>query len=197
MAITDTSNTICNEALALMGNNSPQVSGEAPNFDNSPAGIAAKNLYTSCVAAVARSFEYDFARTQVALDPTGNSAPFALGFTHEYFYPPLAVEIWQIVNPFNTDENNPLPTNWSVGNTITGSGANQVQSKVIWTTIGAAKAVLNNNPLPQVWDSLFREAVVQRLASEFAMALAGRPETEDNLMRAAGQTAGIAMSRDG
>jgi|SRR6185312_928143 len=197
MAATDTSNTIVREALSLMGNNSPQVTGEAPTFDNSPAGVAAQNLYTPCVAAVMRSFEFDFARTQETLTASGNTGPFAMGFALEYLYPPLAVEIWQINDPANTDLNNPLPTNWVVGNTIVGAGLNAAQKKVIWTDIAAATGTFNNNPVPSVWDPLFKEAVVRRLASEFAMALAGRPETEQNLLSSSAQAGALAQTRDG
>lgn len=197
MAATDTSNTVCNQALSLMGNNAPQVTGEAPTFDDSPAGVAAQNLYTPCVAAVMRSFEYDFARTQQALTVSGNTAPFAMGFSREYLYPPLAVEIWQVNDPSNTDLNNPLPTNWVVGNTIVGTGPSAAQKKVIWTDIAAATGTFNNNPLPSVWDSMFKEAVVRRLASEFAMALAGRPETEANLLQSGAQAGALAQTRDG
>lgn len=193
MAAGDTSNTIVNQALSLMGDNAPTVSGEYPTFDNSPAGVAAQNLYGPCVAAVARSFEFDFARKSATLAASGNAAPFPMGFSQEYIYPVLSVEVWQIVDPHNTDLNNPLPTNWSVGNaTVSGQ-----QTKVIWTDVEDAVAVYNNNPLPSVWDSTFREAVVRRLASEFAMALRGAPETEQNMLQSSNQAAGVAMSRDG
>jgi len=81
---------VVNEPLALMGNSSPEVTGKAPTFDNSPVGIAARNLYTPCVAAVARSFEYGFPRSQQALMATGNTSPVAMGFPDEYIYPPHA-----------------------------------------------------------------------------------------------------------
>ena len=38
-------------------------------------------------------------------------------------------------------------------------------------------AIFNNNPGPDVWDPLFREAVARLLASVLAMAIAGRPDT--------------------
>ncbi len=193
MAAGDTSQTIVNQALSLMGDNAPQVTGEYPDFDDSPAGVAAANLYGPCVAAVARSFEFDFARGSASLAASGNVAPFPMGFTREYIYPAQAVEIWQVIDPSNDNLNNPLPTNWSVGNTVV-SG---VQRRVIWTSVVAATVLFNNNPLPSTWDDLFRETVVRRLASEFAMALAGRPETEQNMLQSSNQAAGAAMSRDG
>lgn len=176
-----------------MGGNAPEVTGEYPDFDDTPAGVAAANLYGPCVAAVARSFEYDFARSQENLTTTGNAGPFPMGFTREYRYPAAAVEIWQVIDADNDNLNNPLPTNWVVGNAV----VNGVQRRVIWTSVTSAKALINNNPLPSVWDDLFRETVVRRLASEFAMALAGRPETEANLLQSSGATAAVAQSRDG
>jgi hypothetical protein len=193
----DTTNTIVNEALMLMGDNAPLVSGEAPNFDDSPAGVAAKFLYTPCVAAVMRSFEWDFARAQVTLAVSGNSAPFPMGYDHEYLYPPLAVEIWQVNAPTIADPNNPLPTNWDVGNAVVGAGPSAAQTKVIWTDVASAIAIVNNNPLPQVWDYSFRDAAVRRLASAFAIALAGRPETAQQMMDSGNMAAALAAQRDG
>lgn len=194
-----TTNTadIVNEALSLMGNNSPQVTGQAPTFDSSPAGVAAAALYTPCVAAVMRAFEYDFSRTQSALKVSGNGAPFSLGFSFEYLYPALALEIWQILDPSNMDANNPLPTDWVIGNTIVGTGALAVVTKVIWTNIAGALAVYDNNPPPSVWDYTFRDAAVRRLASAFSTALAGRPETAQVMLDSGNLAAALAAQRDG
>lgn len=188
---------IVNEALMLIGDNAPVVTGQAPTFDDSPAGVAAFYLYTPCVAAVMRSFEWDFARARVTLQATGNVGPFPMGFGYEYVYPALAVEIWQVDNPLNIDPNNPLPTNWDVGNAIVGAGPAAAQTKVIWTDIANATATVNNNPVPAVWDFTFRDAAVRRLASAFAIALAGRPETAAQMMDSGNMAAALAAQRDG
>ena len=185
-----TSNDIVNQALQMMGNNAPTVTGNAPTFDTSPAGKAAALLYAPCVAYVARQFEWDFARTTVALTPSGNAAPAP--WTQEYLYPPAAVQIWQLKPATLADPNDPLPTNWVRGNVlVTGT-----QTSVIWTDVASAVAIYNDNPGPNVWDPGFREAVVRLLASEFAIALAGRPDTSLVLFQTAGQVGGAARSRD-
>ena len=175
----------------LMGDNQPPVTGNAPTFDSSPAGIAASFLYNPCVQAVARQHEYDFSRNQVTLVASGNSGPFPAGFPLEYVYPTNGIQVWQITPAVQTDLNNPLPTNWVVGNTVV-SG---VQTKVIWTDVAAAVALFNNAPGPPVWDPSFREAVVRLLAAEMAMAIAGRPETSSFYTQTAQAASAIAAAR--
>lgn len=186
-----TSNSVANEALQMMGGNSAPISGNYPSFDSSASGIAASYLYGPCVAAVGRQFEFDFGRATGALTVTGNVAPFP--WAYEYIYPTAALEIWQVMPGTLADTNNPLPTNWTVGNTLVAA----VQTKVIWADLVNARAVYNNNPDPSIWDALFHQAVVRLLASEFAIALGGRPETSSVLLNSAGVFSGAAMTRDG
>lgn len=176
MTMAVTSNQIVNQAIQLIGNNQTPVTGNAPNFDTSTAGKAAAFLYGPCIQTVARQFGWDFARNSVALTVTGNTAPFP--WTQEYSYPTNGVEVWQLMPASLADPNNPLPVRWSVGNTLVSA----VQTKVIWSNLAAARAAYNNNPTESTWDPLFREAVVRLLASEMAMATAGRPETSQNLL---------------
>lgn len=172
-----TSNDIANQALQLIGDNQPPVTGLAPTFDSSPAGLALAQLYAPAVATVAREWGWDFARNSVALAPSGNVAP--LGWLFEYLYPANGIELWQLVPPpAATDANNPQPINWSVANNVVAG----TQKKVIWTNVPGALAVYNNNPSEATWDPLFREAVVRLLASELAMAIAGRPDTAGMLL---------------
>lgn len=186
---------VVNQAIYLMGDRQkvPPVTGVSPTFDSSVVGVAAQYLYAPCVAAVARSFEWDFARRSIALVASGNAAPFPMGFTLEYAYPSNGIEIWQIRPASRTDLNNPLPVNWSVGNTLVSA----TQTKVIWTDVPAAVAIYNNNPTEDVWDAGFREAVARRLASEFALALAGKPETSQALLESGTLAAQLARLRDG
>jgi hypothetical protein len=149
-----TSNNIANQAIQLIGDNQPEVSGLAPNFDNSPAGIALQVWYYPCVQTVARQFEFDFARSNVALATSGNVAPYP--WSYEYVYPANAVEIWQLLPPAQTDPNDPLPVNWTVGNTLVSGN----QQRVIWSNLQNALANVNNAPDENSWDSLFREATV-------------------------------------
>lgn len=174
-----TSQDIANQAIILIGNNQPLVTGNAPNFDNSAAGQALQELYAPCVATVARQFGWDFARKTVALSLTGNAAPFP--WTYEYSYPGT-IELWQVLPPTLADPNNPGPINWDVGNAIV-SG---VQTRVVWSNLQNALGTYNNNPTENAWDSLFREAVVRLLASELAMAIGGKPETAQNYLQSGG-----------
>lgn len=181
---------VVNEALQQMGGNVKPVTGSAPDFDTSASGIAAKFLYNPCVAFVARSFEWDFARFQGALTLSGNAAP--AGYAYEYLFPEDAIQIWQIRPAVVADANDPLPTTWERGNTLV-SGT---QTAVIWTDVQNAIAIYNNNPSPTIWDPGFREAVVRLLASEFALALGGRPGTSQVLLSASAMMGEIAKSRD-
>lgn len=181
---------VVNEALQMVGDNQPAVGGTAPNFDPSAAGIAAKNLYAPTVATVARLFEWDMARSTVALT-LGGTAPSPWAF--QYLYPTNGIEVWQIMPTTITDPNNPRPYNWVIANAVV-AGA---QKKVIHTNLAGALAVYNNNPGPDVWDATFRQAVVRLLASEFAMAVAGRPETSANLLESFNAFVNAAKGRGG
>jgi hypothetical protein len=183
------SNDIVNEAIQLIGDNQPLVTGNAPGFDSSPAGVAASKLYTPCVRTVARQFGWDFARNTVSLTLSGNPAPN--GWAYEYLYPSNGVELWQIQNPVHTDPNNPLPVNWNVCNTLVAN----VQTKVIQCSIANALGIYNNAPSEATWDPLFRETVVRLLSSELAMALEGRPDTAAAMLESAGRFEQVAENR--
>jgi hypothetical protein len=187
------SNAVANQAIALVGDNVPPVVGQAPNFDNgaTAAGAALSRLYTACYQTVAKEHGWDFVRNVFTLALTGNPAP--LGWAYEYAYPSAAIEIMQITPPTVADPNNPLPQNWDIGNTlVTG-----VQAKVIWSSLANAQAVVNNAPDEATWDVGVREAMVRLLASELAMALFGRPDTEASYLQSGGAFETIAESRPG
>ena len=189
MAIT--SNTVANQALALIGNNLGPVLGNAPTFDSSAAGLVLAELYAPAVRTVAKQFGWDFARNIVALTLSGNAGPFE--WAYEYLYPSNGVEIWQVLPNIAADVNNPLPVNWSIGNTIVGT----TQTKVIWTNQQNAQAWYNNAPTEATWDAGFQEAVVRLLASELAMALYGRPDTAEAYLQSGGSFETIAEGRMG
>lgn len=185
-----TSTDIANQALQFMGGNQPPVTGVAPTFDNSASGIALQKLYTPCVQTVARQFQFDFARNTAALTLSGNPAPFPWAF--EYIYPTNGVQVWQVMPMALSDLNNPLPINWDVANSIVAG----VQRRVIHTNLAAAQVVYNNAPGENAWDSLFREAVVRLLASELAMALAGKPDAAQQYLESGGAFESAAEGRD-
>ena len=111
------SSDIVNEALQLIGDDGPAVTGVWPNFDGSTNGNIAMLTYGPAVDAAMRAHNYDFARTVVALALSGNAAP--LGWAYEYLYPVSAIQLWQVTPPFPlADPNDPLPTRWNVGAAI-------------------------------------------------------------------------------
>ena len=185
-----TSNDIANEAIFLIGDNQPAVSGYAPSFDNSAAGQALQKLYAPCVATVMRQFGYDRARAQAALSLTGNTAPYP--FSYEYAYPAGCVQIWQLMPASLPDINNPLPQNWTVGNNIVAT----VQQPVIWTNLASAMAWFNNNPGENTWDALMREAIVRLLASELCLALEGKPDLSQSFLETGGAFQSLSETRD-
>ncbi len=194
MALTSTD--IVNQAIQLIGDDQPLVTGTAPGFDSSVAGKAAAQLYGLCVRAVGRQFGWDFARNQVTLTLTANVAP--LGYAHEYAYPmfggQVAIQIWQILPDLTAagvDLNNPVPVNWTVGNAIVSA----VQSKVIWTNVAAARALCNNNPSEATWDPLFQQSVVRLLASSMAMAIAGKPDVAESMLNSGSAFESIGETR--
>lgn len=171
---------IVNTALSMVGDRTPLVTGTAPTFDDSPAGKAAAQLYVPTVQTVGRLFEWDMARSTIALALSGNAAPFPWGL--EYLYPTNGIQVWQVMPSALVDPHNPLPVNWVEANAIVAA----TQRKVIHTeaSLTGALAVYNNNPGPDVWDPGFREAVEFLLASKFAESVAGKPETASNLLGA-------------
>lgn len=186
-----TSTQVVNRAIFQMGDDQPPVTGTLPNFDTSPAGIAAAQLYTSVVQTVGRQFGWDFSRNIAALSASGNSAP--TGYSYEYIYPSMGIEVRQLIPSAISDPNNPLPVNWTVGNVNVSS----VRTKVIWTNLASASAVFTNQPPEALWDAGFTEAVVRLLSSEMAMAIAARPETSRAQLEVAGEFERAAEQRDG
>jgi hypothetical protein len=182
---------IVNQAIQIYGNNQSPVTGSYPNFDTSVAGVAAKNLYGPCVKTVMRQFNWDFARFTTALVLSGNTAPEP--WAYEYLYPDDGIEIWQLMPDTLTDADDPAPINWTVANALVTS----VPTKVIWTDEVDARVVYSNFPIPTIWDAGFREAVVRLLASEMAMATAGKTDTGQKLMESAGSFENSAETRNG
>lgn len=186
-----TSTEVVNQAIMLMGDNQPLVTGTVQSgFDTSPAGIAAAILYTGVVQTVGRQFGWDFSRAIEPLQPTGEVAPWP--WQNEYYYPADAIQVWQLTPNNIVDPNNPLPVQFVIGNDVEAG----IAKKVIWTNLSNALAVYNNSPPESTWDPGFREAVVRLLASEMAMAIAGRPGTSEGLLQSGGAFETIAEGRD-
>lgn len=187
---TDPATDVVNEALAMVNQRDPLVTGVAPTFDNSPAGKMAQLIYEPTVQAVGRMFEWDMARRTVQLTPTGNAILYPVGWT-EYRYPTNGIQVWQLVPGTSFDEHDPRPVNWQVANAV----VNGDLVKVILTETEEPVAIYNNNPGPEVWDSIFRETVVRALAAKFAEGLSGRPETASYMLNTAGAFGQSGMKR--
>lgn len=186
-----TATDIVNRAIALMGDNQQAVTGVAPNFDTSAAGKAAAVLYDGVVKTIARQHGWDFARQSVTLSASGNTPP--VEWANEYLYPANGVQVWQLVPPTLADPNNPLPVTWAVGTAVVGSSV----KRVIWSNLSLATARFNGNPAdPSVWDPLFTEGVVRLLASEMAMAVAGKPATSQGLLESGAAFENLGEGRD-
>lgn len=184
------STDIANQAILLIGGNMPPVTGVPPNFDGSTAGRAAGALYGPCVATIARQNCWDFARKTATLVATGNNPPPNWAF--EYAYPTNAVQIWCLHPTLIADANNPLPLNWTTATAVVGG----IPVRVIHAQNANLQAVFNSNPPEAAWDSLFREAVVRLLASEMAMAIAGKPDVARSLLESANAFSNIGNERD-
>lgn len=198
---------IVNRAIGLIGDNQPLVTGSGnyptPTFDTSPAGLAASVIYVDAVNTMARQHSYDCLRKTLALVLTGRVAPFP--WAYEYQYPADMIQLWQIIPGsalppagnlapvWMLDNNDPKPTRWSVAtDTISG-----IVTKVILSNDAGALAVYGAMPNENVWDAGFTHTVVRFLASELAMAIAGRPETSARELQNTGQFAAMAQRRSG
>ena len=186
-----TATDIVNQAIQYIGNNQKPVTGTYPNFDTSVAGVAASYLYGPCVQTVMKQYGWDFGRTIAALTVSGNTAP--LPWTYEYLYPADGLTVLQLMPPSLTDKNNPAPIEWTVANV----GVTGTPTKIIWSNQITASAVYSNFPPPSVWDVGFREAVARLLASELAMAIAGKPDVSEKTLESAGAFEGAAEMRPG
>lgn len=187
-----TSTSVANEAILLIGNNQPLVTGVAPTFDGSTAGIALSQIYVPTVQELQRQFTWDASRRTVGLIPSGNAGPYPFGYTGEYIYPANGIEVWEIQPQVPVDLNDPLPSQWTVGNTLV-SGT---QTKVIWTSQTAPYATYNNSPSEATWDVGFLEAVVRAIAAKLAVAIAGKPDTAQYMAQSSMQAAAINKTRD-
>lgn len=186
-----TSQEIVNQAIQMMGDNQPAVTGQYPSFDSSPAGIALNKIYGPCVQTVGRQHGWDMARHTIALTPSAQTPP--VDWPYEYLYPTNGIQVWQIIPPTISDPNDPLPVNWIVANNIIGGQ----QQRVIHTSVQNALARYNNNPNENTWDALFREAVARLLASELLLAIAGRPESSQLMLQSGGAFETIGEGRQG
>jgi hypothetical protein len=175
-----TSTTIVNRALQEISAQAT-VTGTNPAFDGSAAGNAASILYTPSVQTLLRQTDYEFSRAVETLTPASIAPPLNWGYA--FNYPGDCIKIRQILPGTLSTNNDPQPITWDVITTFV-SGS---QARVICTNIPASTIVYTTNSVSESeWDSLFEETVVRYLASEFVMALGGRPDFSEKMLGVAG-----------
>lgn len=177
---------IGNRALELTGT---EVQISALN-DGTPEGNAVGVLYVPTVQLVLREVDPAFARRTLALVPSGAATPI-VPWSYEYLYPADCIRLRQ-VRPATSDDD-PEPVRAAVGLDIIAS----VATKVILTNQAGALAVYTSSSATESqWDSAFSEAVVRKLASPLAMALAGRPDFAKELLEEADRFAQLSETID-
>lgn len=176
---------IINRSLTEIAARQP-ITGAPPTYDNSPAALAAVQLYQPAVETLLRQQDFEFARVVAALTVAAGAPP--LGWTYQYAYPEPCLRVRQIV-PFVFDPNDPYPVTWDVGFAA--------GERVIWTNEVSAQIVFTTNAITEDdWDSLFTEQMVRYLGSMLAMPVGGRPDFSREMLGQAGGLGEAGRDRD-
>lgn len=140
--------------------------------DGSPTAAQINVVYAPTVQLMLRELDPDFARFTAQLLLAGATSPVP-PWAFEYAYPASCVRLRQIRPGSLADPNDPVPVRANVAFDIIAN----VPMKVILTNQVAALAVYTSSTVTEaIWDSVFTDAVVRRLANPLAMALSGRPD---------------------
>lgn len=164
--------------------------------DGSPEADAANIVYAPTVQLLLRELDPDFARktAALALSTSGPTVPWAF----EYTYPTDCVRLRQVRPPGSgtgalSDPNDPVPVRANVAF----NGDISSPAKVILTNQANALAVYTSSLVTEaIWDSVFTDAVVRRLANPLAMALSGRPDFAEKILMQSAQMAQTAEAVD-
>lgn len=185
MAAGSTDTTICNRALAeCVGRYT--LTGTAPNFDSSAAAQACALLYQPAWQMMLRQQDTEFSRRTVSLTAAGTPT---YPWSNAYQYPDDCLKIRSVV-PATWDPNDPQPVRWSEQDQVIAT----VPTRIILTNVPNAELVYTTSSVtPAIWDTNFEEAVVRFLASQLALAIAGRPDLSRTLL---GQAGSILQSGD-
>ena len=187
---------IVNRTLELTVRN-VQVTGVLPNFDSTPAGLAAGVLYPICRDLLLREMDPEFAwLVAQSLTPIA-AAPIA-PWLYEYEYPADCVRARQVAPPATgagalPDVFDPLP----VRGVAPFDPRPAVAQRVILTDQQNALLSYTANSIDESqWDAGFAEAMSRRLANPLAMALAGRPDFARELLAESERYAQLAMASE-
>jgi hypothetical protein len=175
--------SVVNEAL---GEISAQytVTGTLPDFDGSPAGVAAGLYYQPVIDLVLREQDWEFSRLTAPLSPSGIAV--VAPFTSSWAYPSDCVRVRQLA-PAAWNVNDPQPVRWSV--------QDNSDTRVIFSTLPQTVpptaypniVYSSNNVTVAQWDAIFKEAFVRMLASVTALALGGRPDLAREKLKEGGE----------
>lgn len=165
--------------------------------DGSPSAKAASVVYAPTVELLLRELDPDFARYSAAL--TISTAPTPVPpWAYEYLWPDDMLRLRQVRPPGSgtgslVDLNDPQPVRANVAFDIIAA----VSTKVILTNQVNAWAVYTTSLATEaVWDAVFTDAVVRRLANPLAMALSGRPDFAEKILEQSARMAQTAMAVD-
>ena len=180
---------VVNRALVEIAQGVPLASGNpGSNFDGSPNGVYAAQLYTGAVQMLLRQQDYEFSRTFVPLVPAVVLTP--PGWLNGFVYPAQALRIRQVLPPGSFDITDPQPVRWDVGFDGT--------QQVIWTSVATTDgAIITTSAVTEaMWDSMFTEQMVRYLGSQLAIPVAGRPDFSEKMLDWSGKIGGADMDRD-
>lgn len=212
--------SICNQALLEMGSQTTITSFQ----DGTPEAVAASVLYTPKVNMVSRGASWDFLRKTVALTllrvapqvqtttTPAYATPPPQPFLYEYAYPSDCLKL-RFMIPYITPPSSspPLTTGGNTGalsispNTsipfVVGVDydAQNNPIKVILTDLPLAQMVYTADlsQVPDLWDSLFLNAVTAVLATYFITALARNKAQMDSQVAIAKGTLDSARASNG
>jgi hypothetical protein len=168
-----------------------EISSRQPiaNLTDTIQGVYASTIYQAALNMLLRQEDFEFCRTEVALDPVAGTP--ALNWDFQYGYPSDCQRVRQVV-PETWDVNDPQPVRWNVGNLAT-----DPTQTVIWTDAASASLVYSsNNVTVDQMDSGFQEQLVRYMGSILAMSNAGRPDFAQKLLEQAGGIGAAMKDRD-
>jgi hypothetical protein len=161
--------------------------------DGSSAALAASVIYTPTVQLLMRELDPDFAMFTAPLTLSAAVTPVP-PWAYEFLYPADCVRLRQVrPAPADYAAFDPQPIRAQVAFDVISA----VNTKVILTNQQNAQAVYTSSNAPEaLWDAVFFDAFVRRLASPLAMALAGRPDFAEKILEQAAMMAQTAEMVD-
>lgn len=171
-----------------------QIASQSVVEQNPQIAALAATIYAPTVQLLLRELDPDFARRTATLALSGAATPI-VPWAFEYLYPGDSARLRQVRPPTSgpgalADPNDPQPVRANVAFDII-SGVN---TKVVLTNQQSALAVYTSTSVTEtVWDAVFTDAVIRRLANPLAMAISGRPDFAKTILE---QSAAMAMTAE-